>query len=182
MRALDPGVSVARGVRVHPRTPGDSSTRDRHPATDRPTPWFGKRGRQLRSLLLIASGEPLAVTLSRASAIEMTRAGVPDAARATRRFAALFLALAAALPRAALASDYEGDYRLYSGHHPGCEEVSYGINRTASDLTGRDESFRDDRVFTHASTFTPSAFNATDASGGSSRTHTLRVRWLLELG
>ena len=101
----------------------------------------------------------------------MTRAGVPDAARATQRFAALFLALAAALPRAALASDYEGDYRLYSGYHSGCEEVSYGINRTASDLTGRDESFRDDRVFyARFHVLTPSAFNATDASGGSSRT------------
>ena len=74
----------------------------------------------------------------------------------------------------ALASDYEGDYRLYSGYHSGCEEVSYGINRTASDLTGRDESFRNDSVFyARFHVLTPSAFNATDASGGSSRTHNL---------
>ena len=94
--------------------------------------------------------------------------------RARRGVSPRSFSLSPRRPARGAASDYEGDYRLYSGYHSGCEEVSYGINRTASDLTGRDESFRNDSVFyARFHVLTPSAFNATDASGGSSRTHNL---------
>jgi hypothetical protein len=54
------------------------------------------------------------------------------------------LLLASALP-GALASDYEGDYALYSGHHAKCSSVMYGVSQPAVQVSNT--AFRDDSIF-----------------------------------
>ena len=56
------------------------------------------------------------------------------------------LLLASALP-GALASDYEGDYALYSGHHAKCSSVMYGVSQPAVQVSSANTAFRDDSIF-----------------------------------
>ena len=55
------------------------------------------------------------------------------------------LLLASALP-GALASDYEGDYALYSGYHAKCSPVMYGVSRPEVHAE-HDSYMRDDSIF-----------------------------------
>ena len=56
------------------------------------------------------------------------------------------LLLASALP-GALASDYEGDYALYSGHHAKCSSVMYGVSQPEVQVPSANTTFRDDSIF-----------------------------------